>query len=99
VPADSRGAIPRMSFLVQNLTDKSKNAIVAELDKVAKEIGCSLAQLALAWCLKNPRVSSVITGASRVSQIEENLRASEFVAKLTPEVMEQIDALVATASD
>src|SRR5689334_7769831 len=68
VPKDSRGAIPRMSFLVEDLTDAKKNAAVGELEKVAKELGCTLAQLSLAWCAKNPRVSSVITGASRVAQ-------------------------------
>jgi aryl-alcohol dehydrogenase-like predicted oxidoreductase len=54
-----------------------------------------MAQLALAWCLKNPQVSTVITGASRASQITENLRALDVVARLTPDVMARIDILLA----
>jgi voltage-dependent potassium channel beta subunit len=99
IPPDSRGAIPRMQFLVQDLTDKTKNQVVAQLALVAKDLGCTLAQLAIAWCARNPRVSSVITGASRVSQVEENLGAFEFIPKLTPAVMERIDSLVAGHDD
>ena len=98
VPADSRGAIPRMKFLLDDLTDKAKNDAVGKLEGVAKELGCTLAQLAIAWCARNPRVSTVITGASRVPQVEENLRAADFIAKLTPEVMERIDAIAAPLS-
>ena len=54
---------------------------------IANELGCSLAQLAMAWCLKNPNVSTVITGASRAEQVHENMKALEVVPKLTPEVM------------
>jgi len=95
VPADSRGANPRMQFLVADLTDKRKNEVVAQLGGVAKELGCTLAQLALAWCARNPHVSTVITGASRVSQVEENLAAAAVIPKLTPQVMERIDTLSA----
>jgi len=99
VPPDSRGAIPRMKFLLDDLTDKKKNDVVMGLEQVARELGCTLAQLAIAWCARNPRVSSVITGASRVSQVEENLRATEVIPKLTAEVMERIDGVVAGHSD
>jgi voltage-dependent potassium channel beta subunit len=95
VPPDSRGAIPRMKFLLDELTDKAKNEAVGKLEGVAKELGCTLAQLAIAWCARNPHVSTVITGASRVSQVEENLRAAEFIPKLTPAVLERIDAITA----
>ena len=95
VPADSRGAIPRMKFLLDDLTDKAKNDAVGKLDAVAKDLGCTLAQLAIAWCARNPNVSTVITGASRVSQVEENLKAAEVIAKLTPSVTERIDAITA----
>ena len=67
------------SFLVAGLTDATKNAAVGALEFVAKELGCTLAQLAIAWCAKNPHVSSVITGASRVEQVKENLKALEVV--------------------
>jgi len=93
IPPGSRGSIPRMGFLVESLTDKAKNEAVAKLANVANEIGCSVAQLAIAWCARNPRVSTVITGASRVSQVEENLKAIEVIPKLTPEVMARIDAV------
>ena len=99
VPPGSRGAIPRMKFLVEDLTDKAKNEAVGKLGTVAKELGCTLAQLAVAWCARNPHVSTVITGASRVSQVEENLRAAEVIPKLTPAVMERIDNLVALRGD
>jgi voltage-dependent potassium channel beta subunit len=95
VPADSRGAIPRMKFLLDDLTDRAKNDAVVKLDAVAKELGCTLAQLAIAWCARNPNVSTVITGASRVSQVEENLKAAEVIARLTPAVLERIEAATA----
>jgi aryl-alcohol dehydrogenase-like predicted oxidoreductase len=67
---------------------------VAQLIPIANELGCSMAQLALAWCLKNPNVSTVITGASRVEQVTENMAALEVVDKLTDDVMERIDAIL-----
>jgi voltage-dependent potassium channel beta subunit len=99
VPPDSRGAIPRMKFLVDDLTDKEKNQVVSALEGVAKDLGCTTAQLAIAWCARNPNVSTVITGASKVSQVEENLRAAEVIPRLTPAVMERIDGIVAGHSD
>ena len=99
IPADSRGAIPRMKFLVGDLTDKSKNEVVAKLGVVANELGCSLAQLAIAWCAANPHVSTVITGASRVAQVKENMGAAEVIAKLTPEVLARIDAIAGSVAD
>lgn len=95
VPEGSRGSMPRMKFLVESLTDARKNAVVAALEPVAGALGCTLPQLAIAWCARNPRVSTVITGASRVSQVEENMGAAEVIAKLTPEVMARIDAISA----
>ena len=99
VPADSRGAMPRMQFMVADLTDAAKNAAVAKLAEVARELGCSVAQLALAWCARNPRVSAVITGASRVSQVEENLAAADVIPKLLPQVVERIEAATAGLAD
>ena len=58
---------------------------------MADEFGCTAAQLAIAWCTMNPHVSTVITGASRVEQVEENLRALDVVPLLTPEVMARLD--------
>ena len=95
VPADSRGTIARMAFLLDGLTDKARNDAVGKLETVAKDLDCTLAQLSIAWCAKNPRVSTVITGASRVSQVQENLKALEVIPKLTPAMMERIDGIVA----
>ncbi len=67
---------------------------VRQLAPLAAKLGCSLPQLALAWCLKNPRVSSVITGASRAGQVVENMRAIDVVDKLTPVVMERIEGIL-----
>ena len=99
VPKDSRGAIPRMSFLVKDLTDKRKNDAVGALDAIAKELGCTLAQLSLAWCARNPRVSTVITGASRVSQVQENMKAATVIPKLTRPVLDRIDAATSGLAD
>ena len=95
VPEGSRGAMPSMGFLVKGLTDAPKNAAVAKLAGVAAELDCSLAQLAIAWTVRNPRVSTVITGASRLSQLQDNLGALAVVPKLTPEVVERIDQICA----
>ena len=61
---------------------------------IAKELDCTTAQLALAWCLKNPNVSTVITGATRAEQVLENMKAHEFVSKLTSDVMERIETVL-----
>jgi voltage-dependent potassium channel beta subunit len=93
VPKDSRGAMESMSFLLDGLTDKAKNAAVAELAKIAAELGGNVAQLAIAWVNKNPRVSTVILGASKLSQLQDNLGALALTPKLTPEVLARIDAI------
>ena len=95
VPEGSRGSITRLGFMKEKLGDRAKSAAVDRLEAVARELDCTLAQLALAWCLKNPNVSSVITGASRVAQVEENLRAVEIAPKITAEVATRIEACVA----
>ena len=95
VPEGSRGAMETMAFLRDGLTDAAKNAAVAQLEPIAAELGGSLAQLALAWVASNPRVSSVITGASKGSQLQDNLGALAVLDKLTPEVKARIDAVTA----
>jgi voltage-dependent potassium channel beta subunit len=93
VPAGSRGAMENMAFLRDNLTDAAKNAAVAKLEPIAQELGGTVAQLAIAWCTKNPHVSSVITGASKLSQLQSNLGAAALAEKLTPEVLARIDEI------
>jgi voltage-dependent potassium channel beta subunit len=94
IPADSRGALPGYEWLQKSLTNQERIATVKQLEPVAADLGCSLAQLAIAWCLKNPNVSTVITGASRVSQVHENMKALTVVPQLTPEVMERIEGIM-----
>ena len=67
---------------------------VKQLQPVADELGCSMAQLGLAWCLKNPNVSTVIAGASRPEQIIENMKAPEVVPKLNSELMDRIEQIL-----
>ena len=93
IPAESRGALEGFDWLRDQLTDKEKLAKVQALESIARELDCTLSQLALAWCLKNPFVSSVITGASRVAQVHENMKAVDVAPKLTPEIVERIDGI------
>lgn len=72
-------------------------AVVANLKPIAEELNATLAQLALAWALKNPNVSSLITGASRPEQIYENVKALEVAKRLTPEILERIEQVAQTA--
>ena len=95
IPPGSRGAMESMGFLTKSLGDAAKNAAVVKLESIAAELDCSVAQLAIAWVAKNPRVSSVITGASKLAQLQTNLGAVDVIAKLTPEVMAKIDAISA----
>jgi len=93
VPAGSRGSMENLSFLLPGLTDIAKNAAVGQLSDIATELGGNVAQLAIAWANKNPRVSSVILGASKMSQLQDNLGALALTPKLTPEVLARIDAI------
>jgi len=95
VPDGSRGAMESMAYLRDNLTDAKKNAAVAQLAPIAAELGGTLAQLAIAWATKNPRVSTVITGASKLPQLQDNLGALAVADQLTPEVMARIDGITA----
>jgi voltage-dependent potassium channel beta subunit len=93
VPSGSRGAMAGMAFLHDGLLNPARNAAVAQLEPIAAELGGTLAQLAIAWAAKNPHVSSVITGASRLDQLKSNLGALALLEKLTPEAMARIDAV------
>ena len=93
IPGGSRGALQNMSFLHDQLTDQAKNEAVAKLEPIARDLGATTAQLAIAWVARNPRVSTVITGASSVKQLQDNLKAAEIVPKLTPDVLARIDEI------
>jgi len=95
VPADSRGALPGYEWLAERLTDGASLAKVERLRPIADELGCTMAQLAIAWCVANPNVSTVITGASRASQVVDNFEAIDVVPLLTPDVLGRIDAALA----
>ncbi|MFT3855007.1 MAG: aldo/keto reductase [Ilumatobacteraceae bacterium] len=95
IPEGSRGALQGYGWLAERLTDREVLDKVERLRPIADELGCSLAQLSIAWCAANPHVSTVITGASRASQVVENFEAIEVLDALTPEVLERIDAAVA----
>jgi len=93
IPEGSRGTLEGYDWLRDQLTDQERLAKVQALEPIAQELDCTLSQLAIAWCLKNPCVSSVITGASRVEQVHENMKASEVAPKLTSEILERIDEI------
>jgi voltage-dependent potassium channel beta subunit len=94
IPADSRAALPGYEWLQDNLTNPNRLAKVKQLGAVAAELGVPLAQMSLAWCLKNPNVSTVITGASRVEQVRQNMQALEVLPRLTPDVMARIEDIL-----
>jgi len=97
VPADSRLGLPGYEWLrdlLLNDEGQEKLGKVRELQSLADQLGISLTHLAIAWCLKNPNVSSVILGASRLSQLQDNLDAINATAKLGQAVMAQIDHIM-----
>ena len=103
VPKDTRLGVAGLEWLRDELLRKpgveKRLAAVPKLAAIAKELGTSLPCLAIAWCLKNPNVSTVILGASRVEQLAENLGSLDILEKLTPQVMNEIDAISAPVAD
>ncbi len=97
IPDDSRASLKNYGWLREEFESpegQRKIEKVKQLVPIAKGFGCTLPQLAIAWCLKNPNVSTVITGASRASQVHENMKALELVNNLNPDVMDQIEAVL-----
>jgi voltage-dependent potassium channel beta subunit len=90
IPDGSRATLPGYEWLKKMLTDEGQNAKVQRLVPIADELGCTLSQLAIAWCARNPHVSTVITGASTVEQVHENMSALDVLPKLTDDVMARI---------
>ncbi len=94
----TRAELPGMEWLREELVGESARPKIEKVKKlapIADHLGCTRAQLALAWCLKNSRVSSVITGATRREQVQENLGALGVVPRLNSEVMRDIDRVLA----
>ena len=96
IPKGSRGDVSKYDWLEELLTNPDRIAKVRALEPLAEAIGATLAQFSIAWCLQNPRVSSVITGATRLEQVEENLKALDFVDSFTPDMMKEIDRIFAS---
>ncbi|MFT4736395.1 MAG: voltage-dependent potassium channel beta subunit [Cyclobacteriaceae bacterium] len=97
IPSDSRLNLPDYQWLKDIWTSeegKKKLEKVRKLSELSKDLDISLAHLSIAWCLKNPNVSTVILGASRLSQLENNLKALDVLKHLTSDVLGQIDAIV-----
>jgi voltage-dependent potassium channel beta subunit len=94
IPKGSRLDLSTMKWLAEMVLDEERIAHVRALEPVAKELGCTMAQLAIGWCLKNPNVSSVITGASRKEQVTENMKALDIVKRLDEGVMKRIDTIL-----
>jgi voltage-dependent potassium channel beta subunit len=92
VPEGSRASLPGYEWLRSSLTDPTSLAKVDKLLAIATELDVALSQLALAWCVKNPNVSSVITGASSAQQVRENMTALDALELLSDEVMQRMDA-------
>jgi voltage-dependent potassium channel beta subunit len=93
IPEGSRGATTSWDWMREELTNPESIAKVKQLQPVATELGVPLAQLALAWCLKNPNVSTVITGATRPEQVRENMKAMDVVERITPDILARIDEI------
>jgi voltage-dependent potassium channel beta subunit len=93
IPEQSRMKLAGYGWLQRELTPE-RIETVRSLKPIADDLGCSQAQLGLAWCLKNPQVSTVITGASRPEQVKENMKALDVVPKLTPEVIARIEEVL-----
>ncbi len=93
IPENSRATLKGYEWVKKQLTDPDNIAKVKALEPITKELKCKLSQMAIAWCLKNPFVSTVITGASRIEQVHENMKAAEVAPKLTPEVLERMDKI------
>jgi voltage-dependent potassium channel beta subunit len=97
IPQGTRVTLEGYEWLREGFEDekaKQKIVKVQRLVPIAENLGMTIAQMALAWCLKNPNVSTVITGASKPQQVSENMKALDFTAKLTPDIMEQIESVL-----
>ncbi|MFP4636368.1 MAG: potassium channel beta subunit family protein [Nitriliruptoraceae bacterium] len=97
VPEGSRATLEGYEFLRDRLTDGRYDAALQEFKGVADELGCTMAQLAIAWCAANPNVSTVITGASRAEQVEENMRALEVLEQLDDDLVERVAGIFDTS--
>lgn len=97
IPSDTRVTLEGYEWLRRRFEDERAQERIEKVKQmmpIAEELGCTMAQLAIAWCLKNPDVSTVITGASKKRQVDENMQALKVVEKLSEDVMERIEAIL-----
>jgi len=94
IPDDSRLAIQGFDWLKERWVQEAKIEKVKKLAVLAQEMGVSLAELAIAWTIKNPNVTTAILGATKKQQLEENLKALQVLQLLTPEIMEKIEQVL-----
>jgi len=95
VPEGSRASLEGYDWLRRSVLRPERIEKARQLKPIADELGCTQAQLGLAWCLTNPNVSTVITGASRPEQVHENMKALEIVPLLTDEILDRIEEILA----
>src|SRR5665213_1288426 len=91
IPEGSRLALPEMSWLKDKVMADDRIKRIKNLDEIAKELGVSLAELSIGWCIKNPHVTTAILGATKKQQLIDNLKAIDVMNKLTPEILVKID--------
>jgi len=91
MPAGTRATLKGYDWLREHVITSQNIEKVKQLQPIAADVGCTMAQFAIAWCLKNPDVSTVITGASRPEQVTENMKAIEVVEKLDNDVLERTE--------
>jgi len=95
IPQDSRANLQGYEWLRDHVIKPERIEKVRQLKPIADELGCTMAQLGLAWCLTNPNVSTVITGASRPEQVHENMKALDVVPLLTDDILSRIEEILA----
>ena len=96
IPENSRLALPEMSWLKDKVMADDRIKSIKNLDKIAKELGVSLAELSIGWCIKNPHVTTAILGATKKQQLIDNLKSIDVMNKLTPEILVKIDDIMQT---
>jgi len=94
IPEGSRATMNELGWMKEKVTNAEIQSATRKLSHVADDLGITMAQMSLAWILKNPHVSTVITGASKVSQVEENMKAVAFKDRLTDDVMARIEEII-----
>jgi aryl-alcohol dehydrogenase-like predicted oxidoreductase len=99
IPPDSRATLKGYGWLKEHVITPQNVAKVKQLEPIAKELGCTMAQLALAWARKNENVSTVITGATSPEQVKENMASLEFVSALDADVLKRIDDVLMNKPD